>query len=98
MSGFLTKVELAKLYGICGEKLHRGRVGRLSGNSSPDLQQPREWADKIWTLLEHHRIETVYPTVRIIGLMKDKEESRPQFSYWVRRANGLWAFDGAVRA
>jgi hypothetical protein len=99
-SGYLTKQDLIRLYAECGDKLHRGAIPKIFAASDPvpNLARPKDWANKIWTLLEHHQIQTIDPNIQLIAQMKDKAESKPQFSYWKRRPDGLWGFDGAVRA
>ncbi|PHY17886.1 hypothetical protein CSW59_13885 [Caulobacter sp. BP25] len=99
-SGFLNKDDLLRLYGECGNVLHRGSMRKLLSGNAPltDANNPNIWADKIWKLLEHHQIQTIDPNFQIICLMKDKVLSRPQISYWTMRPDGLWAIEMAVRA
>jgi len=99
-AGFLTKEELLKLYSECGRFLHRGSLQKMlaAPDFIPDTGKPIEWADKIWTLLEHHQIQTADPMVSLIGLMKDKKDSRPQFSFWKKQLNGTSVCSGTVTA
>jgi hypothetical protein len=57
----LTKAELIKLNGICGNELHRGSLKRLlSPKNAPTMhfRDIKDWGDKIAKLLSHHVIMT----------------------------------------
>jgi len=94
-SGFLTKAELLELYGRCANYLHRGSLKKIQANKSPrfDPWDPKGWADKAWTLLQHHEIQTIHPDVRLVVPMKTRQTSRPQFCYSTLGADGIWRID-----
>jgi hypothetical protein len=77
-SGFLTKDELLKLYGECGNYLHRGSIRQLLGNwePKPDFQKIHEWIGKFIKLLNHHQIQTSQPDKQLWVLMHDKDDGR----------------------
>lgn len=57
-SGFLSKAELLKLWGVCGDALHIGNLKSLL-KQKRTLADPRTiaaWITKIVTLLNHHQI------------------------------------------
>jgi hypothetical protein len=56
---YLTKVELMKLNGICGDKLHRGSPEKYAFNPTPerlaaDRQTIIEFGNKVFRLMESH--------------------------------------------
>jgi len=54
----LTKRELQRLYGECGDFLHRGNIEQLmKGRRLPDLSEIGAWFKKITVLLNHHQIQ-----------------------------------------
>jgi hypothetical protein len=56
---FLTKDDIVKLYGQCGDNLHRGSLKRLLEPQSPVPSQYGdiiEWTNKVLKLLERHYI------------------------------------------
>ena len=67
-----------------------------------ELALPRAWAERVWNLLKLHEIQTIDPEIKMFGLMRDKTESRPQFSFWCRVATSdaeeAWSFLEAVRS
>lgn len=91
LDGYLTKEELIALYGECGRVLHRGTIKDLPGRNPPlpSVETARSWADKIWVLLQHHQIQTWDRGITIYALMKDRQESRPQFGLCQNRP-GQW--------
>ncbi len=59
---FLTKDDLVKLYGKCGDVLHRGSLKQmLNPNAQPptDFQDIQSWGQKILNLLSVHLISRV---------------------------------------
>jgi hypothetical protein len=70
-SRFLTKEELLKLYGECGNYLHRGTIRQLLGSWEPtlDFEKIALWNRKIMSLLNHHQIQTSQPDIQIWVLM-----------------------------
>lgn len=57
--GFLTKPELLRMYGACGNSLHRGSLKKLLGPNTPDDKKNSdiiEWGKKLNTLLRFHSI------------------------------------------
>lgn len=82
LDGYLTKQALIALYGECGRVLHRGTIQDLPGRNPPlpTLEAARNWADRIWLLLQHHQIQTWDRDITINALMKDRQQARPQFA------------------
>jgi hypothetical protein len=59
---FLTKDELLKLYGRCGDVLHRGSLRRMldpRNLSSTDFQDIQRWGQKVLNLLSFHTISRI---------------------------------------
>lgn len=55
---YLTKRELQRLYGECGDFLHRGNIEQLlKGRRLPDFSEIETWVKKITVLLNHHQIQ-----------------------------------------
>ena len=55
---YLTKHELQRLYGECGDFLHRGNIEQfMKGRSLPKFSQLETWLRKITVLLNHHQIQ-----------------------------------------
>lgn len=58
-SGFLTKSELVKLHGLCGQVVHRGNIERFrAGEPAPltNRKETIEWTQKLLWLVDHHII------------------------------------------
>ncbi len=58
-SGFLTKSELIKLYGTCGDVLHKGNLRNLISSKTPaqtNFLDINNWGQKMLNLLSAHRI------------------------------------------
>jgi hypothetical protein len=74
-SGFLTKDELLKLYGECGNFLHRGSIRQLLSKWEPtlDFQRINNWVGKIVALLNHHQIQTSQPDKQLWVLMHGED-------------------------
>jgi hypothetical protein len=71
-SGYLTKSELIRLYGMCGDKLHRGNVRSIftpAAHYPIDHADIREWQGKIGTLLRMHLIALLDPNVKIMCVL-----------------------------
>ena len=77
-SGFLTKEDLLKLYGECGNYIHRGTIRQLLTRWEPKLEFERiaEWTRKIVTLLNHHQIQTSQPDKQLWVLMQSKDDGK----------------------
>jgi hypothetical protein len=57
----LSRSSFLKIYGQCGDGLHRGSLDKLLSSLPPQpisLDVPIEWANKIRTLLQTHRINS----------------------------------------
>jgi hypothetical protein len=57
--GYLTKGELVKLHGLCGQVLHRGSIERFLARAHAPLTSRKEtieWTEKLLKLLDHHII------------------------------------------
>jgi hypothetical protein len=78
-SGFLTKVELIKLYTRCGEHLHRGSLKRLLATTqqtqSPNFDDIANWTNKIIALLNQHHIASVDNLSHFICMLKRAESN-----------------------
>lgn len=70
---FLTKSELPKLYGICGDVLHKGSLRNLLGpqRSSPsDYQDIQQWGQKVLNLLSFHTISRIGKTFHLVTALE----------------------------
>ncbi len=77
-SGYLTKDELLKLYGECGNYLHRGNIRQLltTWEPAPEFSEIETWVKRITTLLNHHQIQTGRPDIQLWVLMQSREDGR----------------------
>jgi hypothetical protein len=74
---YLTKAELPKLYGRCGDFLHRGTVRKLASSRAPetmlvarkDFDEIARWTNKIVALLNDHRISSIDNKRHLLVLM-----------------------------
>lgn len=87
-SGFLTKDELLKLYGECGNFLHRGSIRQLFSKWEPtlDFQRISNWVGKIVVLLNHHQIQTSQPDKQLWVLMRGKDDGKVHWHVMVEVA------------
>lgn len=73
----LTKSELQRLYGECGDFLHRGNLEQLmKGRSLPKFSQIEGWIGKITVLLNHHQIQLVDARRQLWVLMEAEHDGR----------------------
>lgn len=86
-SDFLTKSELLKMYGECGNYLHRGSVRQLLTNwePAPNFKEIEEWVKKITILLNHHQIQTRRPDVQLWVLMRSRDDGKVKWAIMQRR-------------
>jgi hypothetical protein len=56
----------------------------------PDLSRIQQYCLKVWQLLNHHEIQMIDPNYQIIGVLKDKANERPQFSFAEKLDQGTW--------
>jgi hypothetical protein len=71
----LNKKELRRLYGECGDFLHRGNIEQLmKGSRPPDFNRIGEWVKKTMTLLNHHQIQLVDPKRQLWVLMQESSD------------------------
>jgi hypothetical protein len=71
-SGYLTKSDLIRLYGTCGDKLHKGNVRSIftpAARHPIDHADIREWQGKIGTLLRMDFIALLDPNVKIMCVL-----------------------------
>lgn len=70
-SGYLTKDELPKLYGKCGDELHKGKVKNIGTrfDEARSFKPIGGWCEKIVTLLNHHQISLYNSTSKVFVLM-----------------------------
>jgi hypothetical protein len=78
-SGFLTKQMLIRLYGECGNVLHRGSIR----NIGPELNKPRsferiaDWLSKLVKLLDHHQITLLNSDLEVWTVMHASQDGQP---------------------
>jgi hypothetical protein len=73
---YLTKRELQRLYGECGDFLHRGNLEQImKGRRLPDFSQLENWVKKITVLLNHHQIQ-LFDARRQLWVMMQAEDGR----------------------
>jgi len=82
-AGFLTRDELPKLYGICGNELHQGtleKIGRYpqTGDSYKIILS---WYEKILQLLGMHKIKVYNSTAEIWVGMENAQTKQPFWSF-----------------
>jgi hypothetical protein len=67
----LNKKELQRLYGECGDFLHRRNIEQImKGGRPPDFARIGEWLEKTTTLLNHHQIQLIDPKRQLWVLMR----------------------------
>jgi hypothetical protein len=73
---YLTKRELQRLYGECGDFLHRGNIEQLmKGRTLPKFAKLEDWVAKITVLLSHHQIQ-LFDVRRQLWVMMQAEDGR----------------------
>jgi hypothetical protein len=85
-TGFLTKDELPKLYALCGDVLHKGKVKRAGTgiNQAISFKEIAAWGGKIATLLNHHQIALHNSTSQVWVLMNAKQDGKVYWSFMQR--------------
>jgi hypothetical protein len=86
-SGFLTKQELPRLWGRCGDYLHRGTLRSiLDGKERPiEMRKIQSWRDKIVRLLNHHQIHLSDGRHQLWVIMQGKNDNRVHVTLFQRR-------------
>jgi len=82
-TGFLTREELPKLYGICGNELHQGTlrdVGRFPTTQKSN-QEILGWYEKVLILLGHHKISLWNSSSEIWVGMEEKTTKKVFWSF-----------------
>lgn len=82
-TGFLTREELPKLYGLCGNELHQGkleRVGRFPKTEN-SYRTILHWREKIMLLLGMHKIKVYNSTSEIWVGMEETTTKKPFWSF-----------------
>ncbi len=81
--GFLTKEQLPKLYGICGNFLHRGKVKKIGVplRQAISFKHIASWCDQIGALLNHHQISIYGSTSQIWIIMNAKQDGKVHWSF-----------------
>jgi hypothetical protein len=71
--GFLTKVDLIKLNGECGNVLHRGSLKKLLSprEASGDLCDVAKWGNRITTLLGIHGLLLIYSNTSFLCMLQN---------------------------
>jgi hypothetical protein len=73
----LNKSELQRLYGECGDFLHRGNIEQIiKGRKLPNFERIDEWFEKITMLLNHHQIQLVNETRQLWVIMNASIDGR----------------------
>jgi hypothetical protein len=73
----LTKQELQRLYGECGNFLHRGNIEQfMKGRGLPKLSELEAWIKKIAVLLNHHQIQLLDPDRQLWVIMQAESDGR----------------------
>lgn len=75
---FLTKGELTKLYGKCGDELHRGNLKKLLTPKTPiqiHFPELTQWAQKVQDLLHLHSIFLQDGKTTIIAMLANAEDN-----------------------
>ncbi len=59
--GYLKKEDLLRLYGECGDVLHRGNLRHILSGKEKEIsfEKISAWTQKIMTLLNHHQIQLI---------------------------------------
>ncbi|UYO48900.1 hypothetical protein KQX64_23945 [Rhodopseudomonas palustris] len=74
---YLTKVELQRLYGECGDFLHRGNIEQvMRGRRLPTLSHLDAWKCKVVALLNHHQIQLFHPDHQLWTIMQAASDGR----------------------
>lgn len=77
-SGFLTKEEFVKVYEKCGGMMHAENPF-ASPKPVKEIQSNfKEWLDKIYTLVAHHKIAIVGGNVMLVALLERSDNKLPQ--------------------
>ncbi|MFK4530133.1 hypothetical protein ABIF90_008114 [Bradyrhizobium japonicum] len=73
----LTKRELQRLYGECGDFLHRGNIEQLmKGRRLPEVSEIDTWFKKITVLLNHHQIQLIDPQRQLWVIMQAESDGK----------------------
>ncbi|WOH48260.1 hypothetical protein [Bradyrhizobium sp. sBnM-33] len=84
----LTKRELQRLYGECGDFLHRGNIEQLmKGRRLPDFSEIDTWFKKITVLLNHHQIQ-LFDRHRQLWVMMHAESDGKVHAFELERLEG----------
>lgn len=77
---YLSKAEFKRLYGECGDILHRGNIRNMKGHIRPksvSFAEIHVWLRKIITLLNHHQISlSTHPDYELWFLMEAKHDKK----------------------
>ncbi|MGY3584437.1 hypothetical protein ACVIGB_006505 [Bradyrhizobium sp. USDA 4341] len=73
----LTKKDLQRLYGECGNFLHRGNLEQfMKGRSLPKLSELEAWIKKVTVLLNHHQIQLIDPDQQLWVIMQAESDGK----------------------
>jgi hypothetical protein len=72
----LTKSDLPKLYGLCGNILHQGPIAKFDPNKEWNYRESAAWVNKIIALLNRHLIVLSDKTRAIYVMMQAKETGK----------------------
>nr|MBI1231876.1 hypothetical protein [Cytophagales bacterium] len=75
---YLQKSDLLKLYGECGNVLHRGNLKHILSQKERNIsfKKIEAWVQKIMTLLNHHQIQLIDEDKMFWVLMQAKKDGR----------------------
>jgi hypothetical protein len=84
-TGFLTRNELPKLYGLCGNELHQGKLRKIGlyPRTEKSTKEILYWYEKILRLLGMHKIKLCNSTSEIWVGMHDKNTGKVFWSFMV---------------
>jgi len=91
---FLTKTDLIRLVGTCGDKLHRGQIRKYTFSPTEeelkkDFQSIDEWGKKILRLVEQHKVNLFTGNEYILCLFRG--DNGPVEVYWAGPGGGSQA-------
>jgi hypothetical protein len=84
-TGFLTRAELPRLYGLCGNELHKGKLHKIGRFPKPEKSQREilNWYEKILWLLGNHKIKLHNSTSEIWVGMEEKNTHKVFWNFMI---------------
>jgi hypothetical protein len=85
---YLAKRDLQRLYGECGDFLHRGNLEQfMKGRSLPKFSQLESWLKTITILLSHHQIQLFDARRQLWVIMHDDKDGKV-YAFEFQRTDG----------